>query len=272
MGPNAYQVMLDNMLGSFGTFLLGRPEASYNAIDWTHSMYLFTPPLIVYGVYRLWRDRRELARWDENRPLADGGLLVLIWLLATLFNGSVIGGVINHNNAIFYPVILIVAYVLWRMGKRLRVALLTALCVYTVSFACLCNTYFADEKYQTQAAFLNGLHEALVDTWGWDYDHYYLTSGGDEHRLMNAQVMFAHKIDYSALSEATDLIGPDGEPSGWYFTERYIFTDFSDFEPDPYDCAVYIVEQREKALFDAEDYLIYDYGQFAAVYPRYWAE
>ena len=27
-----------------------------------------------------------------------------------------------------------------------------------------------------------------------------------------------------------------------------------------------------KALFDEADYLITDFGNFAAVYPRYWAE
>ena len=47
---------------------------------------------------------------------------------------------------------------------------------------------------------------------------------------------------------------------------------FSDFEPDPMECAVYIVRQQEKALFDEADYLITDFGNFAAVYPRYWAE
>ena len=59
---------------------------------------------------------------------------------------------------------------------------------------------------------------------------------------------------------------------GWYFTERYIFQNFSDFTPDPTECAVYIVRQNEKALFDEADYLITDFGNFAAVYPRYWAE
>lgn len=63
-----------------------------------------------------------------------------------------------------------------------------------------------------------------------------------------------------------------GQPNGWYFTERYVFQDFRDFTPDPTECAVYIVRQNEKALFDEADYLITDFGNFAAVYPRYWAE
>ena len=69
-----------------------------------------------------------------------------------------------------------------------------------------------------------------------------------------------------------ELRGSDGQPNGWYFTERYVFQDFRDFSPDPTECAVYIVRQNEKALFDEADYLITDFGNFAAVYPRYWAE
>lgn len=38
------------------------------------------------------------------------------------------------------------------------------------------------------------------------------------------------------------------------------------------ECAVYIIAQDQKNLFDPQDYLIKDYGIFATVYPRYWAE
>ena len=97
-------------------------------------------------------------------------------------------------------------------------------------------------------------------------------SRNDGEKVMTAQVMFAHQIDYAMRSEEEELHGSDGQPNGWYFTERYIFQDFSDFTPDPTECAVYIVGQNEKTLFDEADYLITDFGNFAAVYPRYWAE
>ena len=90
----------------------------------------------------------------------------------------------------------------------------------------------------------------------------------DGQKVMTAQVMFAHHIDYAMRAEEEELRGRDGEPNGWYFTERYVLQDFSDFEPDPMECAVYIVRQQEKALFDEVDYLITDFGDFAAAYPR----
>ena len=145
-----------------------------------------------------------------------------------------------------------------------------------IGFAGACGVYFTDADYQTETAntFLYGAQEALREAWDWDCDRYYLTtmSRNDGEKVMTAQVMFAHRIDYAMRSEEEELRGSDGQPNGWYFTERYVFQDFRDFTPDPTECAVYIVRQNEKALFDEADYLITDFGNFAAVYPRYWAE
>ena len=127
-----------------------------------------------------------------------------------------------------------------------------------IGFAGACGVYFTDADYQTETAntFLYGAQEALREAWDWDCDRYYLTtmSRNDGEKVMTAQVMFAHRIDYAMRSEEEELRGSDGQPNGWYFTERYVF------------------QQNEKALFDEADYLITDFGNFAAVYPRYWAE
>ena len=84
--------------------------------------------------------------------------------------------------------------------------------------------------------------------------------------------MFAHDIDYAGRSEQVELMNAYGEPTGWYFTERYKTVDFETFEPDPMACAVYIITQNEKAYFEESEYLLTDYGDYAAAYPRYWAE
>ena len=149
--------------------------------------------------------------------------------------------------------------------------------VIVVSFVGLNITYFADEDYQRSVgeSFHDGLNQALSDTWGWDYDCYYLDSelDGGAFTFMRAAVRFAHQIDHSAYVEETDLTGADGEPTGWYYTERYIFANMTEgFEPDPMECAVYIVRRSNLGAFSEEDYLFTKYGPYVAVYPRYWAE
>ncbi|MFR5796293.1 MAG: hypothetical protein ACLUI3_12610 [Christensenellales bacterium] len=80
--------------------------------------------------------------------------------------------------------------------------------------------------------------------------------------------MFAHQID---LRHAFGRGGAArrGQPTAGISPSDTSSRISGDFMPDPTECAVYIVRQNEKALFDEADYLITDFGNFAAVYPRY---
>lgn len=271
---NPYETMVGNIMHHFGTYMFDGFVESYSALPWTHAMYFFMPPVLLCGAYLLWSDRRRMALTGEETPLRDGGMLILLWWGCAVFAGLMIGGVVNRNNAVFYPLILFAAWALYRMGKHLRCALAAAIVMIAVSFVGLNITYFTDEDYQARASFYGGLHQSLVDTWGWDYDQYYVDIEDESSDLTfkRAAVKFAHQIDFSAFNEDTDLIGADGEPTGWYFTERYVFVDMNNFEPDPMECAVYIARRGNRDKFSPEDYLIVDYDPYIAAYPRYWAE
>lgn len=269
---NPYASVLHNLIGFLYATVLGGREAGYNAIPWTHVMYRFMTPLFVYALYRMWRDRRGMAARSEDSAARDGMMIVLVWLFASLVNGLLIGGVINRNNVVYYPMILVCAYGLYLMGKRLRTALAVTAAMLAVSFIGMNVTYFTDETYQrSYTVFQNGLVDALEDTWDWDYDEVYVSQVGGQ-KLVEASIMYAHDIDYAGRSEQTELLSASGEPTGWYFTERYRVVSFEGFEPDPMACSLYIVTQEEKAIFSEEDFLLTDYGDYAAVYPRYWAE
>ena len=274
---NPYLVVLINVRNFLGVFLLNDLHESYNALSWTSTMYVFSSPLILFGAYRLWRERRDGVRKEDAQPFAsDGAMLILMWLIAAAVNGMAIGGVINKNNVLFYVLILVVAFSLWQMGRRLRVALCVAITVFSLGFCMLCVDYFTDEAYQQRVArsFRDGLQQALTDTWDWECDHYYLAIGGRSDRvtLMSTQLMFAHRIDYSARSGAVELTGPDGKPNGTYFSERYAFIDLEEVDLDPSERAVYIISQDEKRFFEPEAYRLTDYGEYAVAYPRIWAE
>jgi len=275
---NPYLTMLDNLMEHLGTWMYVRSNEWYNTVPWTHAMYIFMSPVLCWGIYSLWRERRTLAEKNMESSLRDGGMIVLLWMLAAVFNGMMVGGVINRNNVVYYPLILLGAYALHQMGRRLRTALVLMLGMLAVSFVGMNVTYFTDEAYQRAPAspFANGLYEAMVDTWDWDYDRYYVQTVGEEDgthaKLMRAYVMFAHQIDYAAWNEDTLLRGPDGQEIDWYFGERYAFEDITEYEPDPMECAVYIIHAGSKDHFNPDDFLITDYGDYAAVYPRYWAE
>lgn len=275
---NPYYTMVWNLFEHLGTWLFARGDVVHNVIPWAYTLYRFMPPVMICGLYCMWKDRRSLAMCAKENALRDGGMLLLLWFGAAVFNGAMIGGVVNRNNAVFYPLLMLGAYALYLVGKRLKVALALLTAMIVVSFACLNVSYFTDKTYQDEvgAYFADGLYEALVDTWDWDYDQYYVIAAGEEDsahvKLMNAYVMFAHQIDYRGRNEDILLKGPDGQEIDWYYGERYVFTDYAGFEPDPMECAVYIITPAQERLFNPEEYLITNYGGYLSVYPRYWAE
>lgn len=270
---NPYSSILANWIGFLYATVIGGKAEVYYAMTWTHVMYRFMAPLLIYAIYRMWRDRRAMAAAAEDSARRDGMMIILVWLFASLVNGLLIGGGVNRNDVVYYPMIIACAYGLYLMAKRLRTASVLVIAMLAVSFTGMNVVYFTDEAYQNSyRVFQNGLVDALEDTWDWDYDEVYVTKTNGGRILAEASIMFAHDIDYAGRSEQVELMNAYGEPTGWYFTERYKTVDFETFEPDPMACAVYIITQNEKAYFEESEYLLTDYGDYAAAYPRYWAE
>lgn len=265
---NPYTAMVTNLRKHFGTYLYKGYAGEYNMMPWAGMMFIFMTPVYVVGAFHLWRERRKLAQEGDVHALSDGGMLMLGWLWAAIFNGIMVGGVPNRNNIVYYALILLSAYGLYAMGKRMKAALAAVVLMVCVAFAGFCSTYFTDEDFrrEVEATYHKGLYTAISDTWSWDYDRYYLLGIPDIH------VMFAHKIDYSMICEDNELLDCNGEPTGWYYSERYEVVNPEIFEPDPMECAVYVLYQESKPLFNEEDYLVMDYGNYAVAYPRYWAE
>ena len=273
---NPYGAIVSNLGAFLSQFLINNYGAGYNAIPWSNTMYPFAAPVYLLGLFLWWRASRRTARLHgrdaEERDREDLFRLLSFWLLGSLVNGLMVPGVVNRHNTVFYPLIILTAYGIWRAGKRLRTAGLGLVLMLAVSFGCLCRTYFFDEAYQRSVgrSFRDGLQQALTETRGWDYDHYYVF---DQDKIALTQLMFAHEIDYSLLSEQRELPGPDGEPCGWYFYDRYIIvTDRDALELNPTDCAVYIFPASERKRFDEETYAVTEFGNYCAAYPRYWMD
>lgn len=168
-----------------------------------------------------------------------------------MVNTAMVGGVVNRNNILYYPLILCAAYALWRWAGGSKPRWPAMVVMVAIGFAGhVLASISAMQDYICDGQLFPDVAGSAGRNVGLDCDRYYLTTmdRSDGQKVMTAQVMFAHHIDYAMRAEEEELRGRDGEPNGWYFTERYVLQDFSDFEPDPMECAVYIVRQQEKTL------------------------
>lgn len=265
---NPYAFFVASFHGHLSTYLFNASGGSYNSVMWIGPMYVFMIPVFVYGFYRIWRDRRNLAYRGSDSLFREGGMFLLFWMGAALFNGVMIGNIINRNNIVYYPLIFACAYGLYWMGKRSLPVLTAALLVVCIGFAGFVSTYYGDEEYQEQVAadFHNGLNQALTAIWEYECDRCYITTVPYIHE------MFAHKMDADMLADRKELEDSKGNPTGRYYSDRYQHVDFLEFIPDPMENAVYVVRQEETGCFDPADFLIEDYEGFAVVYPRCWRE
>lgn len=245
-------------------------------------MYIFSFPVLIAGLIWLVGDRRRAALQSlpraESGLCTDGAMLLECWLIAMALCGLLTGSPnINRANGIYYALIIVCAYGLYQIMRRVRVLSLLVVFIYCAGFAGQCATYFShDYVTYTAQCYRPGLYEAIdsIKTFPYEFDTIYLSvPGGDEETsdVYDLITAVALGLDRDQLSDEKELTDREGEPVG-YYTDWFWHEDFAEFEPDPMGCAVYIVPQSEKALFSAEDYLLWDYEQFAVAYPRYWAE
>lgn len=271
-------VMADNASSVYNMVFQSNPEnAPYDAIDWAHTMYRFMPVFVIFGVIRLWRTRRMEIRLNKESKFRTYSMMLLVYFAAVIFTGLQCPVNITRSNCLFYCMILISAYTVYEMGKRLKLSAAVTLLMIGVCFIALNIDYFTNTAYQDLVGlnFRSGLFTALKDTWGWDYDEYVIgISSETEKKMIEPTVQYAHEIDYKAKNEDTDLISANGEHTDWYYSERYVYvTNPETYVPDPMSCSVYVMYKDKYAeKFDETDYLLFDYDQYIVAYPRYWAE
>ncbi len=241
----------------------------------SRSLYPFSIPAIFAGVWLAWRYRRAKAGRaldGSERRAADATSLMLWWVLSMVVCGLLTNYTTSQrSNAIFYPLLFCLCFALYGAARRVRAFAPAIAVIYALGFVAFCMGYFGDASYigRTAALDRNDLYGALQNVREMDCDRFYIYTN-DLVQQAEVTTMVAHELDGAQLRDEKpvhDIFG--GED---YFSNRYEFTDFAEFEPDPEECAAYVIRQEHKPLFDPEAYLIEDFDIYATVYPRYWLE
>lgn len=244
----------------------------------TRSLYAFSLPAIVAGVYLVWRRRRggvperALAAAQQTHT---GLTLMFFWVCAMLLCGLLTNFTTSQrSNAIFYPLLFCVAYALYEATRRVRWLAPVLVALYVLGFTTFYQGYFHDASYRlrTDAVMENDLYGALVDVRYMDCDQFYLyTKAPEEPKITEVVAMVAHELDGAQIRDERPVPDATGALVDDY-SNRYVYTNFAGFEPDPMECAAYVIPQRLRELFDPNEFIIKDFGLHASVYPRYWAE
>lgn len=243
----------------------------------SRTLYPFSIPVLFAGLYLVWQDRRKAVLAHSAGPEAtreDGLSLMFFWMCAALFCGILTNSTTTWRaNVTYYPLLFCLCYGLWQVVRRVKGFTPIIALIYALGFSVFCFGYFHDASYIQRTAYLSryDMYGALRYAHTMDCDRFYITTNGGLPKAAEVQTMIAHEIDGRQLMEEDMVKDGFGEEID-YYSFRYIYTDFTNFTPDPTECSAYIISQEQKALFPEEDFLLTDFAFFATAYPRCWAE
>ncbi|MDL2287769.1 glycosyltransferase family 39 protein [Oscillospiraceae bacterium OttesenSCG-928-F05] len=251
-------------LGSFANcVLLQRGDPLWNAVPGFGTIYLFSMPFAVAGVFAV---RHLLKALDPKRRA--GLWFVLLWGVIGAIVGIFVNDVnINRINLIFYPLILLCALGLWfvlfvKTRKEAMAAMLAG--VYLLSFGRFSASYFGETNTALSAQFMDGFGQAaaFIDE-RWDGPIYvtaYTQAPGYGH-VTTILVQFHLALDPAYVRGETPKEG-----TALPYSERYQTTKFAAEGVDP--GAVCIFNQYERGLFEGGGFTLYDFGGFGVAVPE----
>lgn len=273
---NPFESMGSNLTFFLRSALLqGMDDATFNALPDYRTLYLFSLPLIWAGAYLFWRKRRTMLVVGSETPQVLSMGVILWWFAAMLVCAALTNSPnISRSNGVYYVLLFFAGYGLYRLARRVRVpALLLAVC-YACSFAGFCRAYFSDETTRLMhACYRPGLYEAaqFVKDMPYEYDSVSITIEQEDYTATEMIVLCGFAVDAQTFRGEKEILRANGDSMGTY-QDVFWYESFDGYEPNMYYCTAYIVTQAEKAVFPQDEYLIFDFEDYAVAYPRYWAE
>lgn len=226
--------------------LLQIKDLPWNDIGGFGTMYLFTMPFVILGIFVFFRKYRK----------NPGAVFIFFFFLTGVFCGLFTNGVnVNRINIIYYPVII---YAGIGMYESICCFVASRVClpvVYAVAFILFTNTYFTTYASEIRGYFHGDFSDALDASKDMDVDKYYITNYCNAYDLTQILVLFHHCVDAKYFQGKTD----DG---GLPFAQKYTISPMGEVTINPEENAVYVVSSAELACFDTTLYKMQQYGDY----------
>jgi hypothetical protein len=204
-------------------------------------------------------------------------LLVVLWLLTAVWAALSTDEVHMGRAAIlFYPVVLMIAYTVYRIGKRQRVLALALALAFALGAARFGVDYFAPStQHALGRHYYAGLEDAMEASRGRPMDTLYITQTRPVENQYGIPdlllVEYAHHLDTQYVRGDKEMRDPDGRV--WQdFRDRYQSVNMQDFWVDSQEEALYILldadlaDRRED--FDPDLFTLEKFGDYYLITPN----
>jgi len=242
----------NNFQSLMNTTLLQRKDLPWNDVEGFGTMYLFSMPFVMTGIFALMKEYRKSA----------GAVFAVFFLLTGVWCGLVTNGVnVNRINIIYFPMIVMGGLGIYTVIVTCRHIKWGILGVYAISFVMFTATYFTTYADMIEYYFFQDFGKAVTSLKDSEAKKLYINIE-DAPNLSEILTLFYHDIDahyYQGNMQGNEIP----------FQEKYIFDCIENIEIDPLEDAQYVVKDMEIELFDASLFEFKQFGDFYVVTPRF---
>lgn len=251
---NIGQQLAANFKSLMNVTLLQRKDLPWNDVDNFGTMYLFSMPFVIVGIFSLIKDYRKSA----------GAVFALMFLCAGLWCGLTTNGVnVNRINIVYYPIIIMAGMGICYVIKWLPHAKWGIMAAYAAAFIMFMHTYFTSYTDIINANFFKNFGEAVSDIKDTDAEKIYITADSQYEGASTVSeilTMFYHEIDAEYYQGKVKGDIP--------YSDKYVFQSIKNITVDPAQDAVYVITENDRRYFDETKFDFKQFGNYYTVTPK----
>ena len=237
----------------------------YNVVPGFGTTYLFTAPLIIFGLIVLFIKLVAVLGGKQYSHM----FLIFAYFFASFIMMGTLDQNVNRVSAAYPAVVLLITLGVWEIYKCKRYGqyMLVALCAFIfVSFGGFITTYFSDNyRRDFGRMFFYSFGDAITFAMEKTDDTIYVTM--HNQNMPGIKTLFYSQLPPERYFNTVVYINPDSEFRWEASFDRFIFgTPHHDQDPT----AVFVIDHAEVGLFSPYLFARREFRYYSVMYPIEW--
>ena len=248
--------LIANFKSLLNVTLLQVKDLPWNDMDGFGTMYLFTVPFAILGLFGFFK-----GRGADNKWLALFALLTGIWV------GIVTNGVnVNRINIIYYAELMFIALGIYYAVTALPKLTVPAACALLLSGALMTGTYFGAYAESVKHYFFYGLEDAITAAEDSGADRLYISADLQYKGYYNVSEILTLFYDGTDAHYFQGMTDEDHGKTLLPYRERFHYLSLSPelIEETKDSSAAYVGTASDAALFDPAEFDVIISGDYCA--------
>lgn len=248
--------LIANFKSLLNVTLLQVKDLSWNDMDGFGTMYLFTVPFAILGLFGFFKGRG-----------ADNKRLVLFALLTGIWVGIVTNGVnVNRINIIYYAELMFIVLGIYYAVTALPKLTVPTACALLLSGALMAGAYFGTYAESVKHYFFYGLEDAIAAAEDSGADRLYISAGLQYKGYYNVSEILTLFYDGTDAHYFQGLTDEDHGKTLLPYRERFHYLSLSPelIEETKDSSAAYVGTASDAELFDPEEFDVVISGDYCA--------